>query len=150
MGSVKDLKVNLESKILSCKKVVIIPHNRIDFDAFASAIGISLIADKLKKHSVIVMDDPVYNIDSSVKNVIDKARKKYNIINKEKYLSEKENNDLIILTDTNKSNLICLEEEIKEIDNNNIVIIDHHDKGEKTVKANNTYIDTNSSSASEF
>ena len=46
MGSIKDLRVNLESKILSCKKVVIVPHNRIDFDAFASAISISLIADK--------------------------------------------------------------------------------------------------------
>ena len=67
MGSVKDLRVNLESKILSCKKVVIVPHNRIDFDAFASAIGISLIANNLQKHSVIVMDDPAYNIDSSIK-----------------------------------------------------------------------------------
>ena len=115
MENIRDLRVNLESKILSCKKVVIIPHNRIDFDAFASAIGISLIADKLKKHSVIVVDDPIYNIDSSVKNVIDTARKKYHIINKEKYLSEKDDNDLIILTDTNKSNLICLEEEIKQL-----------------------------------
>ena len=150
MGSIKDLRVNLESKILSCKKVVIVPHNRIDFDAFASAIGISLIADKLKKHSVIVIDDPIYNIDSSIKNVIDDARKKYHIINKEKYLSEKNNDDLIILTDTNKSNLICLEEEIKEIDSNNIVVIDHHDKGEKTVKTNNIYIDCKSSSASEI
>ena len=150
MGSVKDLRVNLESKILSCKKVVIVPHNRIDFDAFASAIGISLIADKLKKHSVIVMDDPAYNIDSSIKNVIDGARNKYHIINKEKYLSEKNNDDLIILTDTNKSNLICLEEEIKKIDSNNIVVIDHHDKGEKTVKTNNIYIDCKSSSASEI
>ena len=150
MGSVKDLRVNLESKILSCKKIVIVPHNRIDFDAFASAIGISLIANNLKKHSVIVIDDPIYNIDSSVKNVIDTARKKYNIINKEKYLSEKDDEDLIILTDTNKSNLICLEEEIKDIDSNNIVIIDHHDKGEKTIKTKNTYIDTKSSSASEM
>ena len=150
MESIKDLRVNLESKILSCKKVVIVPHNRIDFDAFASAIGISLIADKLKKHSVIVMDDPIYNIDSSVKNVIDAARKKYCIINKEKYLSEKDKADLIILTDTNKSNLICLEEEIKEIDSDNIVIIDHHDIGEKTVKTNNIYIDSDSSSASEI
>ena len=150
MGSVKDLRVNLESKILSCKKVVIVPHNRIDFDAFASAIGISLIANNLKKHSVIVIDDPIYNIDSSVKNVIDTARKKYNIINKEKYLSIKDDEDLIILTDTNKSNLICLEEEIKEIDSNNIVVIDHHDKGEKTVKTNNIYIDCKSSSASEI
>ena len=150
MGSVKDLRINLQSKILTCKKVIIVPHNRIDFDAFASAVGISLIADKLQKHSVILIDDPIYNIDSSVKNVIDSTRKKYNIINKEKYLSIKDDDDLIILTDTNKSNLICLEEEINQIDSNNIIIIDHHDKGEKTIKTKNIYIDTKSSSASEL
>lgn len=150
MENIKDLKVNLESKILSSNNIVIVPHNRIDFDAFASAIGISLIADKLQKHSIILVDDPAYNIDSSVKSVIDDCRKKFNILNKEKYLSCKNEQDLIILTDTNKSNLICLENYIKEINNNNIIIIDHHDKGEKTVKSNNIYIDTKSSSASEI
>ena len=39
METVKDLKVNLESKILASKHVVIVPHTRIDIDAFASAVG---------------------------------------------------------------------------------------------------------------
>ena len=150
MENIRDLKVNLENKILASKKVVIVPHNRIDFDAFASAIGISLIVDKLKKYSVIVMDDPNYNIDSSMKSVIDVAKKKFNIITKSDYIKNKDNDDLIIVTDTNKGNLICLEQELKQLSEDNIIIIDHHDIGNNTINSNHKYIETNSSSASEI
>ena len=57
METVKDLKVNLESKILASKHVVIVPHTRIDIDAFASAVGISLVASKLQKPSTILIDE---------------------------------------------------------------------------------------------
>ena len=46
LEEIRNLKVNLESKILKAKNVVIVPHMGIDFDAFASAIGISLISSK--------------------------------------------------------------------------------------------------------
>lgn len=150
METIKDLKVNLESKILSSKNVVIVPHNRIDFDAFASAIGISLIVENLKKQSMILVDDPIYNLDSSVKSVIDDARKKFNIINKEKYIKTMDSDDLVILTDVNKSNLICLNEQLKQVDKDNIIVIDHHDEGVTTVESNHKYINPNASSASEI
>ena len=50
MENIKDLKVNLESKILASNNVVIVPHTRIDIDAFASVIGISLVVSKLQKN----------------------------------------------------------------------------------------------------
>lgn len=150
MNSIKDLKVNLESKVLASKKVVIIPHLGIDFDAFASAIGLSLIAEKLQKESIIVLDDYIYKLEPSVKKVMDDAKKKFNIINKEKYLKLVENDDLFILTDVNKTNLICLGEELKNINKENIIIIDHHDVGPTTLDSNIDFISTESSSASEI
>ena len=150
METIKDLKVNLESKILSSKNVVIVPHNRIDFDAFASAVGISLIVEKLERQSMILVDDPIYNLDSSVKGVIDDARKKFNIVNKEKCIKTFDDDDLVILTDVNKSNLICLSEQLKEVNKENIVVIDHHDEGLTTIDAAHKYINTSASSASEI
>lgn len=150
MESIKDLKVNLESKILSSKKVVIVPHLGIDMDAFSSAIGISLIASKLKKHSVIVIDDQMFKIDYSVKELINSAKNNFNIVNKEKYISTREEDDLFVLTDVNKSNLICLGDELKQENKDNIIIIDHHDIGPTTIESNYSYIDTNASSAVEI
>ena len=82
MDNIKDLKVNLESKILGSKKVVLVPHTPIDFDAFASTVGLSLVVSKLQKPFVIVVDDPAYKIEHSVKKVMDGARKNFNIIKK--------------------------------------------------------------------
>ena len=150
METIKDLKVNLESKILSSKNVVIVPHNRIDFDAFASSVGISLIVEKLDRQSTILIDDPIYNLDSSVKGVIDDARKKLNIVNKEKCIKTLSPDDLVVLTDVNKTNLICLSEQLKELDRENIVVIDHHDEGPTTIDSVHKYINTSASSASEI
>lgn len=148
MEEIKDLRVNLESKILQSDKVVIVPHMGIDFDAIGSAIGISLIAKKLKKAFVILVDDPVYKIDYGVKLIMDESRKEFPITTKEKYLQQATPNDLFILTDTNKNYLIALKDVLKESEKN--VIIDHHEEDESTVKSECKYINTKSSSASEI
>lgn len=150
MNSIKDLKVNLESKILASKNVVIVPHLGVDFDAFASAVGISLVAQHLQKTSSIIIDDPIYKIHYSTKCGIDSARKSFNIMNKDKYLKTATNDDLFVLTDVNKSNLICLAPELEHVDPDKIIIIDHHDEGDKTVNSNNKYINSDASSASEI
>jgi len=150
MESIKDLRVNLESKVLASENVIIVPHTRIDMDAFASAIGISLITSKLNKKSSILIDDAAYSIDNSVKSVIEEAKKHFNIINYEKYLKNQMKNDLYILTDVNKSNLVRIKSELDKINKDNIFIIDHHDEGNQTIDTNYKFIDLNSSSASEI
>lgn len=150
MENIKNLKINLESKILASKNVVILPHLGIDFDAFASAVGLSLVVSKLQKVSTIVIDDPTYKLEHSVKKVMDSAKKNFNIVSKEKYLKIADKDDLFILTDVNKSNLICLGEELKNINPDNIIVVDHHDEGPTTVDANFKYISTEASSASEI
>ena len=151
METIKNLRVNLENKILQSKKVVIVPHINIDLDAIGSAIGLSLVVSHLNKKASILIEEPqMYRIDRSVKNVIEVAKNKYNVINKETFLKEKDESDLVLLTDVNKPELICLKEEIKNVDKDNIFIIDHHDKGTTTIQTDNCYIDTTSCSACEI
>ncbi len=150
METIKDLKVNLESKVLASKKVLILPHIGIDFDAFASAVGISLIISKLQKDNSIVINDSSHNLDSSVKNVIEEAKKNFNIITYDKYKKEENSYDLFVLADVNKSDLICLRDELKMISQEDIFVIDHHDEGTTTIDSSNKFIKTDASSASEI
>lgn len=144
MDDIKNLKVNLESHILKSKRVVIVPHLGIDFDAIASALGLNLIATRLKKESVILVDDPGLSMDQGVKKIVDENKQK--IIDYKGYLKTKNENDHFILTDVNKRNLIALREELEK---EKVLIIDHHQEGEETLNANYKYI-TDISSASEI
>ena len=147
MIDIKNLKVNFESKVLDSNKVIILPHKVADFDAIGSAIGLSLAVRKLDKNPVIIVDDKPGELDRGVTAIIKEAKEEYPIINKCKYLQEKEDTDLYVLTDVNKSERIALTEEVKS---KNSIIIDHHATGETTVKSKHKYIDTKSSSASEI
>ena len=147
MIDIKNLKINIEQKILESDNVVIVPHNGIDFDAIGSALGLSLIAKKLKKTSCIVVNDPVYKIEHGVQLIIDEVKKDFTIVNHDKYLKSKTENDLYILTDVNKSYLISVNEEINNPDK--VIIIDHHDEDKNTVLSSNKYIDSSVSSVSE-
>ena len=148
MENIKNLKANLESKILSSSNVVIVPHNGIDFDAIGSAIGLASIVKKLKKVPIIVVDDPYSKMDYGVSLVIEEAKNEYSIVNKDKYLQNADPDDLFILTDVNKSYLVSVNESLTNPDN--IVIIDHHNEDDKTVNSNLKCIDPSISSASEI
>lgn len=148
MLDIKDVKLVIENKIAKAEKVIIVVHSSVDFDAIGSAIGISLIAKKLKKDSYIVINDTLNVIDQGVKLIIDVNRSEYNIINKDKYVDLMHDDDLFILVDVNKKNLICLTDYIKDSDK--VVIIDHHDEDDNTVSSNYKYIDSTYSSASEI
>ena len=146
MLDVKNLKINLEQKILDSEKVIIIPHREADFDAIASSLGMSLISEKFKKDNHILVGDPIYKLDHGVQTIIEQERDNHSIICLEQYEKEKTNNTLNILCDVNKPKLT----HIKEFDKENLVIIDHHDKDNETFDASITHIDNTASSASEI
>ena len=148
MENIKNLKINMEQKILESERVVIVPHNNVDFDAIGSAIGLSLITRKLKRPSVIVVDDPIYKIDHGIQLVMDEAKKDFTIINREKYLEEEKEGELFILTDVNKTYLISLNDKLPSKER--VIIIDHHAEDDKTVPAEIKFIDPSISSASEI
>ncbi|MBO5376635.1 MAG: DHH family phosphoesterase [Bacilli bacterium] len=148
MLDIKNLRVNLEAKMLESDKVIIVPHRRADFDAIASSIGIAMFADKLKKESHILINDQIYDMDHGVQNIIAEAKDIYPTINVETYRKIEGPNDLFVLTDVNKQGLIHLDGISK--DKKRLVIIDHHNKDDETLDAVLEHIDTSASSASEI
>lgn len=145
MIDIKNLKVNLENKILASEQVIIVPHKGVDFDAIASSIGLSLIAEKLKRPSHIIVSDPIYEIDHGVQLIISEAKTTKSIINHERYQQVRTNNDFYILADVNKKNLI---HPLEGLTKENTAIIDHHNIDEKTLETKVAYIDSSVSSAS--
>ncbi len=147
----KNLRVNIESKILKSEKVVIVPHNvvqnNVDFDGIGSSIGLSLIPKKMNKDSFIIASDSLLSVDPGVRMIIDENKKEFNIINHDKYQKIAKPNDLFILTDVNKTYLVSVNDYLTNPDN--IIIIDHHDDDKNTVKSNSIFIDSKCSSASE-
>ena len=143
---INKLKEALENKIIDSEKVVIIPHNSMDFDAIASAIGLSLASSYFNKDSFISYDSN-FSFDSGVDIIFNESYSKYNIISKDEYLNIMDNNDLYILTDVNKHSLISFNEFLNA---DNTFVIDHHTIGSDTVLSNNTYVDPKMSSASEI
>lgn len=147
MTGIKDLKINLEQKILGAEKVVIVPHKRIDFDAIGSGIGLSVIAHKLKKPSFIVIDEEISKEDHGLKLVFEEAKKDFDIITRDRYLKMQSGEDLFVLTDVNKSYLISLREQLTK---ERTIIIDHHDEDKDTIDATIKFINSSASSASEI
>lgn len=144
---INKLKDALESSLMESDKMIIIPHNSMDFDAIGSAIGLSLVSSFFDKESFICYDSN-FTFDSGVETIFREAYSKYNITNKENYLKMMDKGDLFILTDVNKRSLISFNDVMKNP--NNIFIIDHHAIGSDTVIADNIYVDTKMSSASEI
>ena len=147
MINIKELKETIEKKLDFVDKVIILPHNSIDYDAIGSALGLSLNIKKYEKEFFNLMNDPTYKIDYGVKSIIDDASKEFNIINRDEYNNIK-GNDLYIVTDVNKKCLVSINDYLKNPDN--IVIIDHHEEDGNTIESNNRYIDKSASSASEI
>lgn len=148
MEKLKEFKTNLEERMESASNIVIVPHEVIDFDAIASSIGIALFAKRMKKNCSIIVNDPSYRMDHGVQLIINEAKKELSIVNYEKYLQTKDENDLFIFMDVNKKKLVCLKEELDNKNNN--VIIDHHDVDDNTIDSSLSYIDPTASSTSEI
>ena len=145
---IKNLEVFMTDKIKNAKKVIIVPHNNIDFDAIGSAIGISLIAKKFKRKYKIIVNDSKVTMDPGVRMILNEIQNEHFIIDRKTYLDEKNDDDLFILTDVNKKNLISIPDLITNMEN--AIIIDHHNEDNNTLSAAFKYIDPNVSSASEI
>ena len=148
MINIKALRSDLDYKLQESKQMIILPHNKVDFDAIASAIALTLVADKQKKDSHVVVNDYPHQIERGCKIIMDEAKNDCSIINKDKYRKIHTFDDLFVLTDVNKKNLISIPEFIN--DPEKTIIIDHHDPDQNTLKSTGIHIDTTMSSASEI
>ena len=145
---IKDLKLYMTDRIINANKVIIVPHNKPDFDAIGSAAGITLIAKKFKKESRIIVNDNIDTINNGARVIIEQLdNSKDLVINNDTYRIIKDKNDLFVLTDVNTHELISISDLLIP---KNTIVIDHHDLSKDCVECDYRYIDTKASSASEI
>ena len=68
---IKNLKLNIEQKVLGKKRVVIVPHKRIDFDAIGSALGLAVIVKKMNAVPIIVVDDNIKEMQRGIQIIME-------------------------------------------------------------------------------
>ena len=96
----------LKEKIETSNQVFVTTHINSDIDAISSAIGISLIANKLNKKSYIIMDDKLETINTGVLTIIDATSNDFERITSPMIDEIKTDNDLLIVSDTNNIELV--------------------------------------------
>lgn len=148
MQNIKELKFVLDTEIARVNQVFIVPHKNADFDAFASAIGVSLIVKKLNKPVYIILEEEPTKIEPGIKKMVEDIKDTISIINLETYKNLKSENDLLITTDVNKDYLICCNEYLDTFKSK--ILIDHHKEDERTIDTEYKYILPNVSSTSEI
>ena len=145
---IKNLKLNLEQKVIGSKKVVIVPHNRIDFDAIGSALGLAVIVKKMNARPIIVVNDNIKDMQRGIQIIMNDVSKDFEIVSRDRYLEMKEEDDVYILTDVNKRGMVSIGDTISDPDKT--VIIDHHNMDDTTIASEATFVDEHISSASEI
>lgn len=145
---IKNLKLNIEQRVLGTKRVVIVPHNRIDFDAIGSALGLAVIVRKMNAVPLIVVNDNIKEMQRGIQIIMEDVSKDFEIISKDKYLEMKDDDDVYILTDVNKRDMVSIGDAITDPDKT--IIIDHHSMDDTTIESNATFVDEHVSSASEI
>lgn len=154
METIKDLKIILEKLVKESEQIFIVPHIKADFDAIASAIGMSLIVKKLGKTPYIILDEPISDMEPGVKKIVEEIKNSCNdnefpqIICSDKYHKIKGSNKILIAVDLNKCYLTSCSDYLNDF--KNILIIDHHNEDEKTITTKYKYIDVKVSSVSEI
>ena len=145
---IKNLKLNLEQKVIGSKRVVIVPHNRIDFDAIGSALGLAVIVKKMNARPIIVVNDNIKDMQRGIQIIMNDVSKDFEIVSRDRYLEMKEEDDVYILTDVNKRGMVSIGDTMSDPDKT--VIIDHHNMDDTTIASEATFVDEHVSSASEI
>lgn len=148
MQSIKELKFVLETEVARVNQVFIVPHKNADFDALASAIGMSLIVKKLNKPVYIILEEDPTKIEPGVKKMVEDINNSVSIINLDSYKNLKSDDDLLITVDVNKDYLVCCNDYLDAFKSK--ILVDHHNEDDKTIKTEHKYIYPNVSSTAEI
>ena len=145
--SFNNLEKTLITEILSSKKVYIIAHNDMDFDALASSIALAEICKNYGANTYIISNDNEDKMKDSFKNLYLNMKSKYCFITSEQLSFIQDENDLFIFTDVNSTRRTAL----KDINiSNKTIVIDHHELDKDVIKTDNLFINPKTSSASEI
>ncbi len=139
----------LNRAIRHANTIFIMAHRDLDLDALGSSIGMYLLLTRRKKDCYIIIDDITHEL--GVEKVLRELEGCIKIIkseNIEKYKSERDSKNLLIILDTNKADLVQNKEVLKMFENK--VVIDHHDIGKGSIKDALIINDTEVSSTCEM
>ncbi len=139
------LKDTLTRLLDSNDTIFIISHDRPDFDALGSSIGMAFICEKMKKKPYIIINEE-RDMDKSTSIVVGDMKNRFNVIKTDEIEKVKGKDNLLIVLDTNKEYMIS----VNSSDFDDVIVIDHHSCDEKTIKNAYKFIDTSSSSACEL
>lgn len=144
----------LRRLISESSSVLIMGHRRPDFDSIGSALGISKLAEDLRKNWHIVINDPEdENFVRLMGDISTREEYGWRFINETKAIASVRSDTLLIVTDVNSvSNMESpdLFRTVAEKTGGKTTIIDHHEKTDMTAPSDFEYIDTSCSSASEI
>ena len=132
MQTIKELKTTIEHVIEDINQVFIVAHTKVDFDAVASSVAMSLIIKKLEKPVYIILEEDSTTIEPGSKKMIDEISNCVSIIDMNKFKRLKSEKDLLIVVDTNKDYKVCCKDFLNDF--KNILVIDHHHEDEHTIK----------------
>ena len=147
MLGIKNLKADLENKILENERIFIMPHLRPDFDAVGAALGLHLITEKLKRDNHILIGSPDSEIDDGTLAMIEQCKGKYPVIGVKQYEALKKTpaKDFNIMCDASKPGRVYEQ----NLPQNQLAIIDHHIKPDG-FNACIEYVDPRATSTSEI
>ena len=141
----KQLKKQLIKAIKKANKIYVMGHQSIDLDAFGACIAIVSLAKKYGKCAKIIINEKEH--ESAVGQAIAMMEDKIKLIDSSK-IKQTEENDLLIVVDTNKKHLMQDQSLLKKI--STVIVIDHHITGKGSIKADISYINPTISSTCEI
>ncbi len=131
MGIIKNRR-KFNHIIKKSKNVFLMAHQDLDLDALGSCIGLYNILSRKKKKCYIIIDDTTHELGvEKVLRELDGCLKIIKGEDLEKYLNKNQNNNLLLVLDTNKKDLVQNKEVLDKIKNK--IVIDHHDTGKTTI-----------------
>lgn len=139
-------KRTLSKYIKASKNIFIMAHKDLDLDAIGSSLGMYTILTKKAKRCFLIIDDKEEEL--GVSKVIEKVKKKVNIIRSKDIEKNKSDKDLLLILDCNKPYLLQNEQALEKFDK--VVVIDHHETTDQTIKNAILIIDKNASSTCEM
>lgn len=148
---VRVMAEHLARFIKEADKVIIVGHKMMDFDSFASALGISSIASVYAKRAYIVVDksDTEQTLKDAMEKYWEELSSKHAMIDVDEAHKLYTDKTLVIMTDHH--NLAQTQHESLIEKAKNIAVIDHHRRTDAfEFKPVLSYIESAASSASEL
>ncbi len=139
----------IRESIENADEIFIMGHHNEDFDALGAAVGVSVMARRLKKPVHIVLSDMNDGIDKLVEIMKDKPEYEEIFVKSSDVVTGSSITPLLFIVDTHIPHLVAAPKLLEMI--NHVIVIDHHRRSENFIKNPlMVYLEPSSSSTCEL